>query len=149
MFPEIENIETPLGPADSVWATSDTHIGVRGTFEINRVRYRVRLDLHFRDGEWKRGDKDDFSAVWHALMIDREWDYPNGKARPETSTSAREKAEILVPWLAAYATGDGAEMVRTAGAAAHAAKIASKENEIAKLAAEIEEAQNALAELRK
>jgi hypothetical protein len=149
MFPKVENIETPLGVAEEIWATSDTHIGMRGTFTINRVAYRVRLDLHYRDGAWQRGDKDDFSAVWHALMIDREWSYPGGKARPETSSSARTKAQdALVPWLAAYAAGDGTELVRTAGIDAHAAKIASKEEQIAKLIAEVAEAQRELAALR-
>lgn len=148
MFPKLENVETPLGTADEVWATSSTHVGMRGTFEINRNRYRVRLDLHYRGGEWQRGDKDDWSAVYHALMVDREWDYPGGKKRPDTSDSARKKAETLVAWLAAFAVGDGAEIIRAAGIDAHAAAIASKEAQIAKLTAEIAEATRELAELR-
>lgn len=148
MFPKHQNIETPLGPADEVWATSETHIGMRGTFTINRVSYRVRLDLHYRDDEWQRGDKDDWSAKYHALMIDREWDYPGGKARPETSSSARTKAaDALVPWLAEYAVTDGAEMVRKAGADDRARKIESAHSKIAKLRAEIEQAERELVEL--
>lgn len=148
MFPEITEVETPLGPAEKVWATSATHIGMNGTFTINRVDYRIRLDLHLRDGVWQRGDKDDWSAKYHALMIDRVWDYPGGKQRPDTSPSARKKAEeALVPWLAAYATGDGAEMVRQAGVHRHEVDIASKRQEIAKLEAEITEAREALASL--
>lgn len=149
MFLKHNDIETPLGLADEVWATSATHIGLRGTFVINRVSYRVRLDLHYRDGMWQRGDKDDWSAIWHALMIDREWDYPGGKPRPDTSASAREKAEVLVPWLASYAEGDGAEIVRQAGIKHHEQEIESARAQIAKLEAEIEDAREALAELER
>ena len=148
MFPEIEAVETPFGPAESVWATSETHIGMRGTFTINRVDYRVRLDLHFREGEWQPGDKDDWSAKFHALMIDRVWNYPGGKQRPETSSSARTKArEVLIPWLAAFAVGDGAELVRLAGVQHHQGEIASKRQEIAKLENELADARVALATL--
>ena len=61
-FPSIEGVDTPLGPSETIWATSETHIGMRGTFTINRVAYRVRLYLHYRDGIWQRGDKDDWSG---------------------------------------------------------------------------------------
>src|SRR4051794_27501714 len=109
-FPHVENVDTPLGPAEDVWATSDTHIGMRGTFTINRVAYRIRLDLHLRDGVWQEGDKDDYSARFHALMINRV-DYGR-----DASASAREKARnALVPWLAAFAVNEGAEIVRNAG----------------------------------
>lgn len=144
MFPATENVETPLGPCESVWATSETHIGMRGTFEINRVAYRVRLDLQFRDGEWKRGSKDgDWSSYWHALMVDRaDW---NGKP---ASDSARKKAEAaLVPWLAAYAVGEGAEMVRKAGTEDKQRKIESARAKIESLRAEIEQAEQDLAAL--
>ena len=147
MFPKIEGVETPFGPAEEVWATSATHIGMRGTFTINRVDYRVRLDLHLRDGKWQPGDKDDWSAKFHALMIDRDWDWSRGK-RPDTSDSARGKArDVLIPWLAAYAVGDGAEMVRTAGVEHHEQEIKSAREKIAKLEAEIADARAALAAL--
>ena len=143
-FPKTTEVETPLGPAESVWATSATHIGMRGVFEINRVRYRIRLDLHYRDGMWQRGDKDDWSAIWHALMIDREWSYPGGKPRPDTSPSARKKAEVLVGWLADYASGDGAEIVRLAGVKHHEQAIESAQARIAALENEIAQAREAL-----
>ncbi len=147
-FPTVSTVETPLGPCEEIWATSATHIGLRGTFTINRVLYRIRLDLHLRDGVWQEGDKDDWSTRFHALMIDREWDYPGGKPRPDTSPSARTKArDALVPWLAAYATGDGAEIVRQAGIEAHAREIESKRSQIEKLRAEIEAAEHELAAL--
>ena len=146
-FPSVESVETPLGPAEEIWATSATHIGMRGTFTINRVAYSVRLDLHYRDGEWQRGSKDDWSSIWHALMIDRaEWDWTKG-TRPAASASAREKAEVLVPWLAAFAAGDGAEIVREAGVADHTRKIESKREQIEKLRGEIEQAEQELAAL--
>jgi hypothetical protein len=147
-FPHVENVETPLGPAEDIWATSDTHIGMRGTFTVNRVDYRIRLDLHYRDGIWQKGDKDDWSAIHHALMIDRVWDYPNGKKRPDTSSAAREKADAaLVPWLAAFAQGEGAEIVRAAGIAHAEQTIASKRETIAKLRNDIEQAERELAAL--
>jgi len=148
MFPKIEGAETPFGPSEEVWATSATHIGMRGTFTINRVDYRVRLDLHLRDGKWQPGDKDDWSAVYHALMIDRVWDYPGGKQRPDTSSSARNKArDALVPWLAAFAVGDGAEMVHAAGVHRLQVDISSKRQEIVKLENELADARVALAKL--
>lgn len=146
MHPKVNDVETPLGVSEEIWATSGTHIGMRGTFEINRVRYRVRLDLHYRDGIWQRGDKDDWSAKFHALMVDREWDYPGGKARPDTSQSARTKAEALVTWLAEYASeGVGAEIVRLAGVQRHEQAIESARLQIAKLEADVIEAREALA----
>lgn len=67
MFPKIEQpdnrLETPLGPASEVWATSERHIGMRGAFTINRVEYDVRLDLHYRDGEWQEGYEDESGEV--------------------------------------------------------------------------------------
>lgn len=147
-FPHREAVETPLGPCESIWATSATHIGLRGVFTINRVDYSVRLDLHLRDGVWQEGDKNDWSSIWHALMIDREWNYPGGKARPDTSASARTKArEALVPFLAAYAVGDGADIVRLAGIQRHAETIESKRATIEKLRAEIDTAERELAQL--
>lgn len=147
-FPNVENVETPLGPAEDIWATSATHIGMRGTFTINRVRYRVRLDLHLRDGVWQKGYKDDWSTIWHALMLDRDdWDWTKGRA-PDPSAAARTKAdEALVPWLAAFAVGDGAEIVRAAGVKKHENDIHAKRQEIEKLRAEIETAENDLAAL--
>lgn len=147
-FPSIETVETPLGPCEEIWATSATHIGLRGTFTINRVSYRVRLDLHLRDGVWQEGDKDDWSAKFHALMIDREWDYPNGKPRPDTSTSARGKArDALVPWLAAYAIGDGAELVREAGIRHHQSNIDATRAQIEELRVKLAAAEQELAQM--
>ena len=58
MFPKIEGAETPFGPSEEVWATSETHIGMRGTFTINRVDYRVRLDDRLLDVHaGKRADR--------------------------------------------------------------------------------------------
>jgi len=149
-WPETAAVETPLGPCDKVWATSETHIGMSGTFTINRVSYRVRLDLHLRDGAWQEGDKDDWSARFHALMVDREWDYPGGKPRPATSTSARTKAhDTLVPWLTAFAVGEGAEILRTAGVKDRERKIESARAKVEKLRAEIAAAQADLAELER
>jgi len=147
-FPEIENVESPLGPVESIWATSATHIGMRGTFTINRVSYNVRLDLHYRDGIWQRGYQGEWSDVYHALMIDRDWDWSKG-SRPEPSQSAREKAvDALVPWLAAFAENEGAEIIRQAGIKRHAQDIASKQEQIEKLRAEMATAEAELAFLQ-
>lgn len=141
-FPHVENVETPLGPAEDVWATSSTHIGMRGTFTINRVAYRIRLDLHLRDGVWQEGDKDDFSARFHALMINRA---DHGR---DASSSARDKARsAFVPWLTAFAQDEGAEIVRAAGIAHAEQAIESKRETIAKLRNDIEQAERELAAL--
>lgn len=148
-FPEVADIETPLGIAEYVWATSATHIGMRGTFTINRVNYSIRLDLHLREGVWQPGDKDDWSSKWNALMISRDWDYSKPGRRPDPSSAARTKAwDTLVPWLAELATGDAAEMVRAAGVLDQERKIAAKQAEIEKLKAEIEQAEQELAALQ-
>jgi len=54
---------------------------------------------------------------------------------------------VLIPWLAAFAVGDGAELVRLAGVQHHQGEIASKRQEIAKLENELADARVALATL--
>ncbi len=147
-FPHVPLVPTPLGLADEVWATSDTHIGVRGVFEVNRCPYRVRLDLHFRDGKWQRGYNDKWETAWHSRMIDRDDSYADGKGKIETSSSARKKVEnALVPWLVEYATGDGAEIVSAAGVTSHEKKIEAAKAAIVKLSEEIATAEAELASL--
>lgn len=117
-FPEAKTIETPLGIAEQIWATTDKHIGLSGTFEVNRVPYRVRIDLHFRDGEWKLGHDDTNSSAWNSVMISRDnWDYLKGRC-PDPSSAARKKITgTLVPWLVDFAKGTGAQMITDAGVA--------------------------------
>lgn len=155
MFPSIEGVDTPIGPCETVWATSDTHIGMSGTFTVNGVAIRTRLDLHYVNGEWQRGYvKDggteiDWSSRFHALMTDRADDFsPPDYKKKDVSASARGKIEAaLVPWLAEYATGEGAEIVRAAGEDAQRAKIASARQKIEDLRAEIASAEAELERL--
>lgn len=114
-FPEEKFVKTPLGAADQIWATSDTHIGLSGTFYVHRVDYRVRIDMRFRDGEWQLGEEDTHTSRWNAILISRDWDYARGR-RLDPSPAARKKIlDTLVPWLIAFAQNEGAQMIKEAG----------------------------------
>lgn len=139
MFPHL-TLECPItigcGDVD-VWATSSKHIGASThDAQINGVRYSVRLDLHLRDGEWQRGDKDDWQAVYHALLI-RRVEPKTGTYNTDASDSARHKAEqIFIPWLIEVAEStEGRELLVEAEGVAIAHELDKVKREQAELSA--------------
>lgn len=149
-FPYANDVKTPLGPAEHLWSTSETHIGMRGEFRVNGVDYNVRIDMFFRDGIWQLGSEDTNSSRWDCFMVRRaNWDYLRGRC-PDPSASARTKiSDTLIPWLAEYAlTHAGQAMINAAGQRKRERAIQSAKSKIESLRNELVTAERELIELQ-